>query len=88
MLFIFIRYFGVVLRKLKPVTNKTLLLWLNDFRNVNTQKSYRTALRKFKKNLGIEDLVLRERTEAVAEENALMKRELAEIRAALREKTD
>jgi len=41
---------------LETIQDPTLRKWLSEFKNKETQKSYRTGLRNFKQKLGIEDL--------------------------------
>ena len=45
-----------MVRPRKPITDSTLKAWLTEFNNKNTKRQYCSAMRLFKKNLGIEDL--------------------------------
>ncbi|MEJ2242329.1 MAG: hypothetical protein P8Y18_09330, partial [Candidatus Bathyarchaeota archaeon] len=45
-----------MVRPIKPITDPTLKKWLNEFNNKNTKRQYCSAMRLFKKNLGIDDL--------------------------------
>ena len=45
-----------MVRPRKPITDPTLKTWITEFSNKNTKRQYCSALRLFKKNLGIEDL--------------------------------
>jgi integrase len=45
-----------MVRPRKPITDPILKEWLSEFSNRNTKRQYCSAMRLFKKNLGIEDL--------------------------------
>jgi len=47
---------GLLVRKVKPVTDKVLAQWLGEFRKRSTRRCYCSALRKFKACLEIDDL--------------------------------
>ena len=46
----------LMVRPRKPITDETLRSWLTEFSNKNTRQQYCSAIRLFKKKLGIEDL--------------------------------
>jgi len=58
-----------MVRPRKPISDPVLKEWLTEFSNKNTKRQYCSAIRLFKKNLGIEDLgkYLKSEPDAVAD---------------------